>query len=103
MAAADYWRWPVGGDDLDHSRGSGAEMRADAYPEGVKYPDTGCEVAPSCLSCPLEVCIHDSHGQAKVRLRDTRIVKMDGTDREIADTVGVSVRTVYRARKRVLA
>jgi len=74
--------------------------RSDAYPEGVKYPDTGCEVAPACLSCPLEVCIHDSHGQAKVRLRDLRIAKAGGTNREIAATVGVSVRTVCRARAR---
>ena len=88
---------------FDGDSDSGAGVRADAYPEGVTYPDTGCVVAPSCLSCPLEVCVHDSHGQALVRLRDLRITKLDGTTREVAAAAGVSIRTVYRSRKRVTA
>ena len=23
------------------------------------YPDTGCHLAPRCLTCPLPICVHD--------------------------------------------
>ena len=80
-------------------------VRSDAYPEGISArakcgPDCGCEAAGCCFECPLEECIHVSHGQAKIRLRDTKIVKLAGTVREIAELAGVSIRTVHRARER---
>ncbi|KKM84785.1 hypothetical protein LCGC14_1295720 [marine sediment metagenome] len=34
-------------------------VRRDALPEDSTYIDDGCEVAPSCLSCPLLVCRYD--------------------------------------------
>ena len=85
-------------------------VRSDAYPEGISarakcghIGGCGCEAAGCCFKCPLEECIHVSHGQAKIRLRDTKIVKLAGTVREIAELAGVSLNTVYRARKRVTA
>ena len=30
-----------------------------ALPEQQQYRDTGCDVAPACLSCPLSACKHD--------------------------------------------
>lgn len=78
-------------------------MRANAYPEGVNYPDTGCEVAPACLSCPLAECVYVGATRRlpeKARLRNLRIVEAGGPAREVAETVGVSVNTVYRARAR---
>jgi hypothetical protein len=29
-------------------------------PEHVAYQDTGCNLAPRCLTCPLPVCKYDS-------------------------------------------
>ncbi|MGI8553711.1 MAG: hypothetical protein ACR2PL_23420 [Dehalococcoidia bacterium] len=37
-------------------------MLGAASPEHVVYRDTGCEVAPSCLNCPLTVCRYDLPG-----------------------------------------
>lgn len=34
--------------------------RADALPEFADYyQDTGCDLAPRCLTCPFEVCRYD--------------------------------------------
>ena len=33
--------------------------RPNLGPEIPYYPDNGCKHSPSCLSCPLPVCIHD--------------------------------------------
>lgn len=30
-----------------------------AYPENYAYEDHGCDVAPSCLRCPLERCKYE--------------------------------------------
>jgi len=29
---------------------------------GYKYQDTGCAWCPSCLSCPLPVCVEEEEG-----------------------------------------
>ena len=31
----------------------------DRRPEETHYRDTGCELAPSCLQCPMERCVYD--------------------------------------------
>ena len=33
--------------------------RRDALPEFTHYRDTGCDLAPACLTCPFAVCRHD--------------------------------------------
>ena len=81
-------------------------VRSDAYPEGLRAHDTcghnscGCVVAECCFKCPLADCLHVSHGRAQSRLRDTQIVHLAGTVKEIAELAGVSPNTVYRARRR---
>ena len=34
--------------------------QANVLPEGNQFPDTGCKESPSCLKCPLPVCVHDT-------------------------------------------
>jgi hypothetical protein len=51
--------------------------RADALPEHTDYRDTGCELAPSCLSCPLARCRYDEPA-------NLRRLRADRRDREIA-------------------
>ncbi len=52
-------------------------VRADALPEHTTYRDTGCELSPSCLRCPLARCKYDQPGGARRLTTDAR-------DREIA-------------------
>lgn len=76
--------------------------RSDALPEMVDYRDTGCEVSPSCLACPLERCKYDEpQGLLTVRVREqaNRAVQLHGQGLSIdaiAATIGVGRRTVYR-------
>jgi transposase-like protein len=65
--------------------------------------DTGCEFAPSCLKCPLARCKHDDPVAARAARLDmggaarARELHEGGrTIDEIADTIGVSRRTVFR-------
>jgi len=44
----------------------------DPLPEHTAYRDTGCHVAPSCLRCPLAVCIFDHHPQPRRHARQAR-------------------------------
>lgn len=66
-------------------------VREDALPDRMAFPDTGCELAPSCLRCPLPRCKHDAPGGARRLATDAR-------DREI-----VLLRTRYRAPVHMLA
>lgn len=34
-------------------------LRSDALPEGLDTEDTGCDLHPRCLSCPLPHCRYD--------------------------------------------
>jgi hypothetical protein len=42
-------------------------VREDAYPENIEWHDTGCEIAPSCLACPLPECKYDAAPAAAPR------------------------------------
>ncbi len=68
-----------------------AIVRADALPEHTDYRDTGCELAPSCLSCPLARCRYDE-------TPNLRRLTADRRDREIA-----YIRRRYRAPIKMLA
>jgi len=78
--------------------------RSDALPEHIDYRDDGCDLFPSCLSCPLTRCRYDVPGGVRALLnqeRDHQIRVMReeaglSVD-EIADLFEVSRRTVFRA------
>ncbi|MGI8549576.1 MAG: hypothetical protein ACR2PL_02095 [Dehalococcoidia bacterium] len=78
-------------------------MLEDDLPERTRYRDTGCEIAPSCLSCPLPRCKHDIPGglaaQTRCR-RHSEIVRHWQTGAEIDDLARLyrlSRRSIYRA------
>jgi len=81
--------------------------RRDALPEHTHYVDTGCEVHPSCLTCPLVRCRYDEPGGARKLLshdRDRSIVELRRRGlpvNAIASRAGVSRRTVFRILARV--
>ena len=77
--------------------------RTDALPENVVYRDTGCDLYPSCLRCPLPQCRYDDPGGAANMLRNgrdatiMRLADRDGLpiDR-LAEMFGLSRRTIFR-------
>jgi hypothetical protein len=80
--------------------------RSDALPENTRYADSGCDVHPNCLTCPLVRCRYDEPGGTRRLMsegRDRSIVALRraGEDLEsIASRFGVSRRTVFRALAR---
>jgi len=93
-------------DELGVRRREKAErqVRSDALPEHLEYRDDGCDLFPSCLSCPLPRCRYDMPGGVRALLnreRDhqIRILREDAglSVDEIADRFQVSRRTVFRA------
>lgn len=96
----------IGLDELGVRRRERAErqVRSDALPEHLDYRDDGCDLFPSCLSCPLPRCRYDVPGGVRALLnreRDhqMRVLKEDTglTVDEIAERFQVSRRTVFRA------
>jgi hypothetical protein len=82
--------------------------RCDALPEHTDYADTGCEIAPSCLNCPLPKCRYDMPGGLAAMLRSTRDVAIADAVRrrqlpidDVAAMFGLSRRSVFRALRRV--
>ena len=75
-------------------------------PENYNYRDTGCELAPSCLECPLATCKYDdpAYGRSgRTMFRDREIVRLrrqGSRVSEIAKSVCTSERTVYRVIQR---
>jgi transposase-like protein len=82
------------------------QPRRDALPEHTQYTDAGCDIHPSCLTCPLVRCRYDEPGGARKVLsedRDRSIVTLqrEGSSIDaIADRFGVSRRTVFRVLAR---
>ena len=83
-----------------------ASNELDLPPEYCHYRDEGCELADSCLNCPLPKCIYDQPGGKQhwlKGLRDGEMVRMFNTEgkevRELAAMFNVSQRTVQRALK----
>jgi len=80
------------------------QTRSDALPEHIEYRDDGCDLYPSCLSCPLPRCRYDVPGGVRTLLnkeRDhqIRVLREDAgmSVDEIAERFQVSRRTVFRA------
>lgn len=77
-------------------------VRIDALPEHHDYRDEGCELSPSCLTCPLPRCKYESGGGAAIRRsqRDEVIRAMREEEgapvNVIASTFGISRRSVSR-------
>ncbi len=70
-------------------------------PENATYRDDGCDLHPSCLSCPLPVCRYDIPGGKRAVLnlyRNEQIARLrrDYTVPVVAGLLGVSRRTVVR-------
>lgn len=71
----------------------------------VTLKDTGCPAGgPSCLRCPLPRCVLDVE-TARQRTSDKRaseiraLLASGSTATEVADRLGVSRRTVFRAKE----
>ncbi len=77
-------------------------VRSDALPEFTRYRDNGCDVHPSCLTCPLPRCRYEEPGGLRALLnktRDGQIVAQRATGVPVAELAlrfGVSRRTVFR-------
>ncbi len=79
--------------------------RKDAYIDYLSTNDVGCNIAPSCLRCPLAQCKHDTPGLefTWVGERDDHIFKLkkQGLSIELlARTFKISRRTVDRIIQR---
>jgi hypothetical protein len=77
-------------------------------PELMHYADTGCEVCPSCLRCPLPQCKYDdpiAYHRWKARARDAEIVAARRTlpVSAVATLFTLSPRTIHRALLRARA
>ena len=83
-----------------------SEVGLDLPPEFCHYRDEGCDLANSCLNCPLPKCVYDEHGGKQRWLKKWRAKEMarlfitGGKGiKELALMFGVSQRTVQRALK----
>ena len=79
----------------------------DTVPEFYHYEDTGCEVSPSCLTCPLPQCKFDDpiwfqrHRRLTKDLRVVNVIQSEGlTAEEAAERFSVTVRTIFRIMQR---
>lgn len=78
------------------------------------YKDTGCKESPSCLDCPLPMCIHDSpipmrkairHEKDLEKVRDFEEALQSmgrlAAARFVAKLHGITERTFHRILQRV--
>jgi transposase-like protein len=93
-------------DDVAEALDLARRARSDALPEYTHYVDTGCDVHPSCLSCPLVRCRYDQPAGARKLLADARDASILRLQRRgasidvIAARFRVSRRTVFRVLAR---
>ena len=76
-------------------------MTASINPDSREDEDTGCILAPACLSCPFPICKHDSPTQGpKHYIRNMSIrahVRDDGWEIErVAEKFNLTKRSVER-------
>ena len=84
------------------------ELVPDRLPDYSEYPDQGCDLSPSCLTCPLPKCRHDKQeGGRRVskRLRDLEIFRQRTVSgrsiSEMATEFDLSKRTIQRIIRRL--
>ncbi|HXH05354.1 MAG TPA: helix-turn-helix domain-containing protein [Vicinamibacterales bacterium] len=82
--------------------------RRSQLPEFTEYKDTGCDVSPSCFTCPLVKCRYDTDAggkrslQRRARLSQVAALRRRGlTVDQIAQMLGLSRRTIFRDMKGV--
>ena len=75
--------------------------------DNINHQDSGCEVSPSCLSCPLPKCKYDDpvwyqqYQQAQVDLRVMETIRAEGlTVKQAAARFSVTSRTIFRIMSR---
>ncbi|MGB2694978.1 MAG: hypothetical protein WBD55_07310 [Dehalococcoidia bacterium] len=111
MGAATLDRPRTTAVDFEERHLNGRRIRSDALPEHLSYQDSGCELSPSCLRCPLARCRYDEPGGAR-RLRQNSRDEVVQRRREegicidaLASEFRISRRSVFRilARGRVTA
>ena len=76
-------------------------MANNVFPPDWDYPDLGCELAPSCLHCPLPRCRYDDTSRRpSKRRRDEEIwhlwAHQGHTVSQLAARFGLSRRSVHR-------
>jgi transposase-like protein len=77
-------------------------MKTDFSADDINWKDSGCELFPACLTCPLPYCIEDKPRGKQKLLMLTRAGQMaelkrgGKSTREIARRFKVSQRTVQR-------
>ena len=76
-------------------------LRGNALPEQAVYEDTGCDLYPSCLACPLVKCRYDpAPGPVPRNMeRNARIHRRFNEGEKVirlAESFGLSRRTVFR-------
>ena len=83
------------------------EPTLDRLPEFTSYGDVGCDIHPSCLTCPLPQCRYDDPGWLQREEREQRDVAvlqarlMESLPvADLANRFGVSTRTVHRILSR---
>lgn len=85
---------------------NGRKIRSDALPEHLEYADGGCELAPTCLRCPLLRCRYDEPGGARRLQQLARDEAVQTRRREgagidaLAVEFGISRRSVFRSLAR---
>src|SRR3990172_11477019 len=83
-----------------------AKPDRDVLSEFLRYRDTGCDLARSCLTCPLSRCRYDEplgykHTLALVRDEEIRRLRRQGISVDaLAARYDLSRRTVFRILKK---
>jgi hypothetical protein len=78
-------------------------VRKDSLPDKARYPDGGCELAMSCLRCPLPRCQYDEPNSVRrwlMAARDREIAVLrrrhDVPVDALARTYGLTRRSIFR-------
>ena len=79
-------------------------INANIEPTWNKYPDIGCEVSQSCLTCPVPYgCPHDKNDTKVAKLLEVNRLVMQGlTSEQIARKIKKEVRYVDYWKKKYL-
>ena len=92
--------------DVRERHPNGRKVRTDALPEHLEYRDSGCDLAPSCLRCPLVRCRYDEPGGARALLQSSRDEAVQRRREEGAGIDGLAAefdlsrRSVFRILRR---
>ena len=82
-------------------------VRRDSLPEHARYKDTGCELSPSCLRCPLVRCQYDArplgYGLTGREIAVLTLIAAGEAGKKIAVMLGISVGSVAWSVTSILA